>query len=292
MARRYEFRVSKEHAGLRLDQAIAAHEPSVSRTLAKKALFAGGVYLDKKRVKVASREVREGQLIRVILGEGTSAHPSKEVAGEIVIVHESKSVLVVDKPSGMFSAATQESDRNHLLAFLQEMRPAEEFFLIHRLDRPTSGLLVLAKNRAAAGALSADVADHKIERVYRAILVGPTPEQHTEESPLEGKPAKTAFQVEARAEAASLCRVELFTGRTHQVRLHALAMGCPVAGDSKYGRDKTRSLPLRPPRLCLHAEHLTFTDPDSKKSTALFSPLPLDLKKYWENLKSLAGTSA
>lgn len=144
----------------------------------------------------------------------------------------------------------------------------------------------MAKTQRAAAALSRDVQEHKVERLYGAILVGQCKDEHTEDSPLEGKPARTDFRVEERAESASLVTAELHTGRTHQVRLHAEAMGCPVAGDSKYGRSLSRHLPKRPPRLCLHAKQLSFRDPQTGDWCSLKSPFPQELRAYFEALKS------
>src|SRR5690606_26169474 len=148
--------------GKRLDQAIAAHLPEVSRTRAKVALNDGGVFVDRKRTKVAGRLVRTGQQIEVNLAGAVARKEIDTAAPEIPVVKMTNDFIVVDKPSGLFSAPTPESDANDLLHFLkktlEEMKESNtEIFLVHRLDRPTSGLMVLARNKKAAAYLSEQV---------------------------------------------------------------------------------------------------------------------------------------
>lgn len=294
MSARLSFTVLEIHSGKRLDQAIAAGLPEVSRTRAKVAIGDGGVFIDRKRVKVAGRLVRTGQKIEVNL---TSPLAQKELQGPapvISIIAQSEDYIVVDKASGLFSAPTPESDSNDLLYFLaKQLETAghtKDLFLVHRLDRPTSGLMVLARHKKAAAYLSEQVADHSMTRRYQAVLVGALPKTTVAQMPLEGKTAETAFTPLEQRGPATWVSARLTTGRTHQVRLHAEALEAPVAGDSKYGRRLQRALSLRPPRLALHACELTFRDPKSGKVLQFSSPWPEDLAEWWGKLPN-ASTS-
>lgn len=287
---RHRFRVDAPGAGLRLDQAISAGLPDVSRTLAKRVLLEGGVFVDRKRVKVASRLVREGQWVEVHV-----AAPSQKEAKpsyELPVLHESASYLVVDKPSGLCSAPTPESDMQDVLALLKRRAAtkgdAGDLFLVHRLDRPTSGLMVVAKTKAAAAHLSLQAASHQMQRIYDALLFGTLAEKVTITEPIEDREAVTTFTPLASYAVATRVRAELLTGRTHQVRIHATHMGTPILGDSKYGRSLTRKHTPRPPRLGLHARTLAFLDPDSEKVVEFHSDFPEDLAAY-ERLLSPQG---
>lgn len=285
----HRFSVTKEDDGLRLDQAIAKNVASVSRTLAKKLLTEGGVFVDKKRTKVAGRIVREGQRIDVHVSQ-LATSPQPEVAPlEIPIVELTESYVVIDKPSGVFSAPTPESDRNDAMAFVARIlkqRGASDtgIFLVHRLDRPTSGLMIFARTKAAAASLSEQLAEKSAGRHYEALLVGRLEGETTVTAPLEGKTAQTHFVPRVQRGGVTWVEATLETGRTHQVRLHAEHLGAPVAGDSKYGRREQRALASRPPRMALHASRLTFRDPETGLERAFSSPLPDDLVIWFNSL--------
>ncbi len=284
-----KFTVLEAHHGKRLDQAIAAHLPEVSRTRAKVALSDGGVFVDRKRTKVAGRLVRTGQQIEVHLANAIVRKEIDTAAPEIPVVKMTDDFIVVDKPSGLFSAPTPESDANDLLHFLKKSlqetgESTAELFLVHRLDRPTSGLMVLARNKKAAAYLSEQVAEHSMTRRYQAVLVGSLAETVVQTSSIDGKDAETTFTPLEQRGPATWVSARLGTGRTHQVRLHAEALSAPVAGDSKYGRSLQRALATRPPRLALHACELTFRDPATQKVLQFVSPWPQDLAEWWANL--------
>ena len=286
MAVSHTFRTTEKDYGSRLDQVLAAHIDSLSRTKARAVLAIGGVFVEGKRTKVAGRLMKADLEITVHLGQ--ALENSRDGGDEALdplpaFAFEDDELLVVEKASGLFSAPTPESDQNNLLALLQR-ELGKKLHLVHRLDRPTSGLMVFAKTPAAAGALGSQFQTHSIHRFYLAVLVGGVPESEFEcELPIEQRPARTRFITLEQKAAAALVRAELFTGRTHQVRLHAEALGHPVAGDSKYGRPQGRALSPRPPRLALHAEKLGFTHPDGR-SLEFHSPLPDELATYWDLL--------
>lgn len=276
-------------AGLRLDQVIAARAPGVSRTLAKRTLALGGVFLDRKRVKVAGRIVHAGQTVEVNLIESDGTRIDKIVRVEIPIVSLTDDYIVVDKPSGVLSAPTPETDQNDLLAFLthrlqEDVPTAATLHLVHRLDRPTSGLMVVARTREAARSLSEQVSERAMNRTYRAILAGRLSGETRVEEPIDDKASTTIFRADESKSSATLVTATLLTGRTHQVRIHATHLRAPVAGDSKYGRPLQRSLPVRPPRLALHACELSFTDPKTNKVVRFESPLPGELARWFSAL--------
>ncbi|HSC89142.1 MAG TPA: RluA family pseudouridine synthase [Polyangiaceae bacterium] len=285
----HRFRTTADDAGLRLDQVLAAHVPGLSRTRARAALAEGGVFVDGHRTKVASRAVKPDQDVRVHLAARLRVVDGGAVESTIPIptLHEDEEVMVVEKPAGMFSAPTPESDRNNLLALL-ERRHGSPLHLVHRLDRPTSGLMVFAKNKANAAALGHQLQIHDITRTYLAIVRGPLEREAQEvDLALDERPARTRFTRLAVAGDATLVRAELYTGRTHQVRRHAEFLGHPILGDSKYGRPALRGFSPRPPRMCLHAETLAFTTA-SGRELSFRSPLPDSLDAYW---RELGGTA-
>lgn len=283
--RTIRFQTEGEDLGIRLDQVLARRVEGLSRTQARTVLGLGGVFVDGKRTKVASRAVRAGQDITVHLGAALTMPEKDEAPFVPVVVHDDAHLIVVDKPSGLFSAPTPESDRNNLHVYLEKHLGAP-LHLLHRLDRPTSGLIAFAKNPAAAAHFSAQFRDHTIGRSYRAIGVGLLAEETVRvDVPLEGRDATTIFRRLDVATNATLFAAELLTGRTHQVRLHAEHLGHPLAGDSKYGRALTRRLPRRAPRLALHAEALAVTLPSGER-LELHAAFPEDLEAYWTSLKN------
>lgn len=286
MKRRHEFVAGDDDEGTRLDRLIARRPPELSRGLARRAIGAGAVFVDKKRVKVASRSVHTGQRVTIHRGPwleqtpaGTASFP--EASPAPLVVAKTDDYLVIDKPSGLFSAPTPEGDQSDVLFHLREHGALH---LVHRLDRPTSGLMVLARHRRAAGWLSRQLEERTMGRRYRAILLGRLPDSEVEVNrEVGGRPAVTHFELLQQRSEATLVRATLQTGRTHQIRQHAEMLGAPVAGDSKYGRTRARRLPQRCPRLALHAERLWFED-GSGKTLQFQSPFPAELAAFWDAL--------
>jgi 23S rRNA pseudouridine1911/1915/1917 synthase len=289
------FVVSRELAGERLDRALAAGIEGLSRGRARVLLDLGGVYVDGARVKIASRAVRAGQRIEAVLG-GAFARATKQVGAaarhgdeaalpRFGIVHEDDDVLVVDKPAGLLSAPTPESDRANLLAQLRRRAATRDsVFLVHRLDLPTSGLLVFARTAAANRALADAFARHDVRREYLAVVLGaPGSDTLDLDHPIGGRPARTHVTVVERIGAlAAVVRCRLETGRTHQIRIHLHGAGHPVIGDPRF---PTRA-PLKPPRLALHATLLGFRHPRSGAPCLFERPLPRDLADYLDRLRS------
>jgi len=292
-ARTVRFEVGDDDAGKRLDQVLAARVPGLSRTKARLLLELGGVFVDRARVKIASRPVRPGQVIEAHLGGALDrASPSLGRAARrrddaalpaYRIVHEDADVIVVDKPAGLLTAPTPESDRGNLADLLGRRPDAGPALVVHRLDLPTSGLLVFARTEAANRALAERFRVHDVARVYLAVVDGTLAGDREVDAPVGGRAARTRFApVESLAGGvATLVRVTLDTGRQHQIRIHAAAIGHPVLGDRRHGR----STAIDPPRLALHATHLGFVHPSSGESLAFDSPWPDDLAAWLDQLR-------
>ncbi len=281
-ARHFSFTVAPEDATLRLDQLLAKRVPGLSRRTARKVLQIGGVFVERARVKFASKCIQPGRKVEVNLGAALEEvlAAQKTQPPPLDIVHEDEHLLVVDKPAQLMTAPTRETDRHNLLHYLQERPSSPELHLVHRLDHGTSGLLVLAKTPHAARELSEAFRAHSLERVYRTVLLGDLSEAHTVDAPVEGRPARTSFVPVEHKAGLTLAEARLETGRTHQVRVHAQHMGHPVLGDRRYGR----ATDADPPRLALHARVLGFSHPSTGQTLRFERDWPPDLAQWWQAL--------
>jgi 23S rRNA pseudouridine1911/1915/1917 synthase len=189
---------------------------------------------------------------------------------------------VVDKPAGLLTAPTPESDRSNL-AHLLARRAGASVFVVHRLDLDTSGLLVFAKTPSANSALAERFRTHDVRREYLAVVEGAVAwDERTIDAPLRGKRAVTNVSVVERVGAvATEIRCRLETGRTHQIRLHLAGLAHPVLGDAQHGRRTS----IDPPRMALHATVLGFIHPRTGEPIELSSPWPPDLAPWLEELR-------
>jgi 23S rRNA pseudouridine1911/1915/1917 synthase len=294
---RVTFTVGADEAGLRLDQALAARVPGLSRRRARLLLDIGGVFVDGRRVKVAGRLVRAGEKVAAHVG-GALERATPKTGREArtrdearlpphTIVFEDEDVVVVDKPAGLLTAPTPESDRNNLASLLARRAGGAPVHVVHRIDLETSGLLVFAKTEDANRALSEKFRAHDLGREYLAVVAGAFPDAtRVIDRPVGGKRAVTHVAVEERLGAhATVLRCRLETGRTHQIRLHVQAEGHPVLGDPRYG-----GAPISPraPRMALHATHLAFAHPRTGAPLSFTSPWPADLVGWLDALRAVA----
>lgn len=302
MSQTVRFVVQKSDDGLRLDQALARHVPGLSRRRARILLDIGGVFVDKARVKAAGRMVRPGQVVEANLGgaldraaaegSGAAARERNDAAlPPYRVVHEDDHLIVVDKPAGLVTAPTPESDRGNLLDLLRRRPGSGQVQLVHRIDLPTSGLLVFGKTDLATRALAERFVGHDIERRYVAVLAGALPEEvRTIDRPIHGKRAVTHVgdreQVGAGDGLATIAQVGLETGRSHQIRIHLADLHHPVLGDHQHGGDAARRFDPRPPRLALHAAVLGFVHPASGDQVRWESPMPDDLAPWIAALRA------
>jgi 23S rRNA pseudouridine1911/1915/1917 synthase len=290
--------VDAAHAGERLDAFLAG--PLGSRSRAQRLIEEEAVRVDGE-VRPKNHRLAGGERVEVVQAEPEAATPSAAV--DIPVVYEDDQVLVVDKPPGMVvhPAPGQPKGSDPLTALLRgriaggpdSARPG----VVHRLDRDTSGLLVLARTEEAYEALQRAMARREVEREYLALVEGVPPARaglidapigrdrrvRTRMSTDTDVPreARTRFSVERTfGEEAALLRVTLETGRTHQVRVHLKAIGHPVAGDPEYGTAGRYGLG----RQFLHAHRLAFAHPVRGERVELRSPLPDDLEAALQRL--------
>jgi len=276
-----EITVPHDLEGERLDKALAALGLCSSRREARSALERGAVYLDGSRVRTASRAVRAGALLRV---EGSRTPEGPPPAP--VLLWEEEGLVALDKPGGVALSPTRESVTGCLLYGLARSRslPLKALHPLHRLDTPTSGIVLVALEGALAARLSADLQAGLWHKVYLARVLGaPSPEEGVWDWPLAGpaggvvrvdpagRTALTRYATLSRDGGGSLLRLEPETGRTHQLRVHCAAAGCPVEGDRKYGRG-----PHTAARALLHAWRLTF--PWKGAERTLEAPPPADMR--------------
>lgn len=290
-ARRERFEVTPDEEGLRLDQFLPRRVSGLSRRKARVLVDLGGVYVDRARVKVASRPLRRGQVVEAVLGtvleqatSGVGAAARDADAATLPpyeVVFEDPHIIVVDKPAGLVTAPTPESDRGNLLDLLQ--RRGGPVWLVHRIDRDTSGLLIFARTPAANLALGERFARHDVERVYVAVVAGALSGARTIDRPIRGKRAVTHVEPVEALDGATRVRARLETGRTHQIRIHLAGEGHPVLGDREHGGETARLHPHRPPRLALHAAVLGIAHPETGEILRWERDLPPDLAGWLES---------
>ena len=189
-----------------------------------------------------------------------------------VVRYRDADILVVDKPSGLPTQATRGDRQRHLYGWLS----ARERYvgLHHRLDTPASGLLLLTCHRRANRAIARALADGSMKRTYLVVTVGDPGDQGCWDAPVDGKPARTHWRRLHSGGGMSLIEVRLETGRTHQIRRHALGAGHPVVGDRRYGGRAARAWP----RLALHAWQLSLPHPRTGETLSVRAPVPDDLQ--------------
>jgi 23S rRNA pseudouridine1911/1915/1917 synthase len=305
-------RIAGDAIGWRLDRALAAAVPTLSRERLKALISSGGVAGPAGLVRDPAVKALAGDY-RVTVPEPKPAHNVAQAIA-LEIVHEDDHLLVVDKPAGMVvHPAAGNPDGTLVNALLHHCagrlsgiggvaRPG----IVHRIDKDTSGLLVVAKTDVAHEGLAAQFAKHSIDRRYLAITSGiPVPAQGTVDAPLarsatnrkkiaivkegRGKRAVTHYRIIAPLKGAALVECRLETGRTHQVRVHMASLGNPLVGDPVYGRSRDehreilKRLDFR--RQALHAAELGFVHPVSKAKLSFKSALPSDIQELFEALR-------
>lgn len=270
-----------------MDRFLAARG-GISRGEARRALDRGGVWLDDRRCKTASRPVRTGQRIRAILEE--AGRVPQAAAPPLEILHEDELVLAVSKAAGIPSQATPAGDVGTLPWQVARHlgRRTAEIATVHRLDRETSGLVIFGKTPAATRALAAAFREGTVRKTYWAVVAGRLEGSGTIDAPLgpapgrkgvhtvrdDGAPATTEWEAVGSIGEASLVRLHPITGRTHQLRVHLAHLGHPIVGDVRYGGPR-KAGPIAADRLLLHASALEVPHP-SGVGLALEAPFPAD----------------
>ena len=295
-------------AGQRLDAWLARALPDLSRARLQALIAEGAVTVDGASTRASAR-VRPGQSVEVAVPEPQAAIPSAEDIA-LAVVHEDAHLVVIDKPAGLVvhpGAGTASGTLvNALLHHVRDLsgiggvlRPG----IVHRLDRGTSGLMVVAKSDAAHQGLAAQFASRSVEKQYLAVVHGvPSPRSGTIDAPIGrhpvqrkkmsvsasgGRAARSSYVVEEALDGASLLRVRIHTGRTHQIRVHVASLGHPIVGDETYGGSRTpssasaaaRAAIAEFPRPALHAAALAFDHPVTGARLSLVAPLPDDISR-------------
>jgi len=289
--------------GQRLDKVLVALACEFSRSHLQGLIERGHVLVDGVAAQTASRRLQAGQVVEVQLVPTQESLAFRPEAMTLAIVHEDDALIVLDKPAGLVvhPAAGNWSGTllNGLLAHHRGASQLPRAGIVHRLDKDTSGLMVVAKSLPAMTALVRAIAAREVHRQYLAIVHGEFATQQLRiEAPIgrdpqsrvrmavlaSGKPARTDVERLAVHESFSALRCTLHTGRTHQIRVHLAARGHPLVADALYGG--APALGMR--RQALHARHLAFAHPVTGAALAFEAPLPADLAPAWRWLTTVA----
>jgi 23S rRNA pseudouridine1911/1915/1917 synthase len=275
---------------------VAEQVPGLSRSKAREAVAAGLVHLDGTVICEAKHTVPVGaHRLQIDLAQGIpnrfkrQAGPAPSSRG-FTILHADAQCLVVDKDPGLLSAPGVDGEDDHLLTRLRSSDRALGWLgVVHRIDKETSGCLVIARTKAAQALLQAQFSAHAAGRRYRALTYGgPRRDQDLLDGAIgrgpdgrrcvvpegQGKSAKTHFKVVRRRTLGTEFDLQLETGRTHQIRIHLAAIGCHLIGDPVYGLRRLPDGAPRSPRMMLHATEIAFDHPMSGERMKIAAPLP------------------
>jgi len=284
MIRNERFQIPARLSGERLDKAVAALS-GWSRGEAKRCIARGGVYLARKRVRVAARAVETGQALELWWAD--PPEPNTPPLTHDAVVRRAAGLLVIDKPAGVHCQGA----RHRLAGTLPDM--ARELLgldanpePIHRLDRHCSGLVVLGEDRRARRELGALWRGDRVRKRYLALVAGAPPERCTIDDPIglepggasgqrgvvpDGQAARSLLRLLAQGDGAALVELVPITGRTHQLRVHCAHRGWPMLGDPWYA---PRAVARMAPRLCLHAWRLSLPQGAPGTPCRLEAPVP------------------
>jgi 23S rRNA pseudouridine1911/1915/1917 synthase len=321
LGRRHALQVDADDAGTRLDKYLASHMPELSRSHLQRLIQEGHVWLSSRPAAASSR-VHAGDVITVCVPPPRPARPAAE-AIPLRVLYEDEALLVIDKPPGMVVHPAPGHAEGTLVNALLfhcrtlsgiggEIRPG----IVHRLDKDTSGVLLVAKHDRSHRRLAALLKAHQIRRQYLALVRGrPVSAQGTIDAPIgrhprqrkkmavverHGRAARTHYRVLETWGPVSLVRLTLETGRTHQIRVHLAHMGHAVLGDAVYGAG-TWHFAGHPeleravrafPRQALHAEQVRFRHPEHGQWMVYTAPLPGDMAGLLRQVRQAYGQSA
>ena len=305
------FVIAAADHGARLDRALVALAPEFSRSYLQQLIEAGAVTLNSATVARCAHKVRAGDQGTIELRPTPQSQSFRAEAMDLKVVFEDEHLLVIDKPAGM---VVHPATSGHMTGTLVnavlghvpllegiggERRPG----IVHRLDKGTSGLIVVAKHDRAMRALQAQFKARQVHKVYLALVDGAVePARGRIEIPIDrdprqrqrmaavagGRPAVTLYrtlETFGGAHAYTLLACEPRTGRTHQIRVHLAALGTPIVGDATYRRHKT---PLELDRPFLHAHRLGFKHPSTGEPVEFEAPLPHELEEVLAGLRRRA----
>lgn len=266
-----------------LMDALALLFPKSSKTTLRSWIKEGRVLVDSIPVILPQHQVKVGQAIEL------SAR-KKYLPNGLSILYEDRDIIVVDKPAGLLSVASNFQKDLTVHAFLKNYYHPRRVHVVHRLDQDTSGVMLFALNEHALESLKKTFEVHDIERIYIAVVEGhfekptgtwrsflfedKTYRVHASRDESEGEEAITHYKLLQKSKKFSLLELKLETGKKNQIRVHCQEAGHAVVGDKKYG---SRSNPIK--RLCLHAHSLAFNHPISKRKMKFESPVPVSFYK-------------
>ncbi len=299
---RFIFKVEEALDGCRLTRAIALELEGVSGRKAKDLVDRGRVFIDEHRILNGSTRVRCGSTIEVHLDQDSSS----PLLGTSSLLWESSDVIVVNKPPGIPVYGSHGVTAHTLLPLVKAMlvkagkwRATDELVLVHRLDKDTTGALILARNQHAACLLEQEFRNRTVKKCYLVLAQGTFSAAHFERrEPIQKsmgvhgtqvvhKSALTMFRVLERFKGCALLEAIPETGRTHQIRRHLASMGTPVLGDISYGPRRIRCPLFRAiPRHMLHAWRIGFKDPASGSKVEVEAPLPDDMREVLGMLRA------
>ncbi|MGQ0526390.1 MAG: 23S rRNA pseudouridine(1911/1915/1917) synthase RluD [Betaproteobacteria bacterium] len=294
--------VPDECGGLRLDQVLARLLPEYSRSRLARWVREQHVTLDG-RTAVPSEKLRGGERIEILAEPDPEvlAHRAQDIPLEVV--YEDETLLVVNKPPGLVvhpgSGNWDGTLLNALLRHAPQLERLPRAGIVHRLDKDTSGLLVVARTLAAQTDLVRQLQARTVTRSYLALVHGNVPRDGKVDAPIgrhpahrtrmavvtRGKPAVTHYEIVERYATTTLLRCRLETGRTHQIRVHLNSIGYPLVGDPVYGKKRPLPGSLRFERQALHADKLVLVHPATRRERTWRAPLPDDFRELLAAVK-------
>lgn len=302
--RNHSLVLSADAAGLRLDQALARALPQYSRARLQGWIEAGAVLVDGRQLR-AKDKVLGGEKVEVAARLEADDRVLPE-AQPLAVIHQDRALFVINKPAGMVvhpgAGNRAHTLQNALLALDPKLALVPRAGLVHRLDKDTSGLLVVARTPEAHSRLVAALAEREVERTYLAICIGAMTGGGTVDAPIgrhrsqrtrmavrsDGREAVTHYRIVKRYRAHTFVRVQLETGRTHQIRVHLAHIGYPIVGDPVYvgrrrlpaGCSPALSAALSTfPRQALHAARLALAHPMTGRALEWEAPIPDDMAR-------------
>jgi 23S rRNA pseudouridine1911/1915/1917 synthase len=306
------FTVEQSRPGERLDVFLREAFPAASRGAMQRLIEQGHIRVNGKSVK-PTHAPRAGEVVEIHWPDATPAEAQPENI-PLDILFEDKSMLVVNKPAGLVvhpAAGHEEHTLVNALLYhckgsLSGIGGVARPGIVHRLDKETSGCLVVAKNDETHLALSEQFSGRVVKKIYHAILCGEVPREtgeihaaiarhptHRKRMAVhddgDGRAAHTSYAVLEKLNHATLVEAQIHTGRTHQIRVHFQFLGYPVVGDETYGAKQNKKLKelanYTAPRVLLHAKELSFVHPRTQKTVKFSAPLPKDFKEALKFLR-------
>jgi 23S rRNA pseudouridine1911/1915/1917 synthase len=253
----------------------------LSKNKAKQILDSRNVFVNNKRVWIAKYLVRQGDKIHIA---GAQLKKDNTSSSKIEVIFEDQWILVVNKPSGMLSNGPKSLEEN-----LRKIKNSKLLRVAHRLDRDTSGAIIVAKNDEVFDKIKNLFSEHKVSKTYSALVVGyaTRPAKFSIDTPLDGKSALSIVELKKNFGKVSLIDVQIITGRTHQIRRHLISLNIALLGDKEYFNKHSNSEEFRKiPRQMLHATTLEFCHPITCKNISVKANLAGDFQAV---LKSFSG---